>query len=173
MNADDARKVVLLSRQLTERLMSAALCAKELDAIASAAAEARYGGLVARHNRNRKLPKANCRPLMDESTLSVLWNGRSVHLGHTQGYWLLTRLLRCVNQYVTHLDLLREVWDDEFADASVLRAGVRRLRMKLRRGGMAALARGIVGHHGRYMFDLTAATRHPNVTAASRRTSQP
>lgn len=152
MTTVQARKFVLLSRQLTERLMSAALCAKELDAIANAVVGP-DAVKTARHGQNNGTTDG--RPLMDDATLSVLWRGRSVHLGNTKGYWLLTRLLRCVNQYVTHLDLLREVWDDEFADTTVLRAGVRRLRIKLRRGGMTDLARSIIGHHGRYMFDQT------------------
>lgn len=152
MTTEQARKVVLLSRQLTERIMSAALCAKELDAIANAVADPDPSTATERGHRNRT---SAGRPLMDDATLSVLWRGKSLHLGNTKGYWLLTRLLRCVNQYVTHLDLLREVWDDELADSTVLRAGVRRLRIKLRRGGMTELARAIIGHHGRYMFDQT------------------
>ena len=53
------------------------------------------------------------RPLLDESTLSVIWKGKSLHLGNTLAFRLLERLARCPNQYVTHLDLLRDVWEDE------------------------------------------------------------
>jgi DNA-binding response OmpR family regulator len=81
-------------------------------------------------------------------------------------------LLRRVNHYVTHADLMAEIWDDEFADTSLLRAGVQRLRVKLRLGGMADLARAITGHHGRYMLDMSLISRHADVTAVSHRTSQ-
>jgi hypothetical protein len=53
-----------------------------------------------------------------------------------------------------------------------LRKGVQRLRHRLRRGGMADLAKAIIGHRGRYMLDLSHAARHRDVTAASHRTSQ-
>ena len=174
MTPDDVRKLVVLSRQLTENLMSAALCAKEFSTIVcSETSDYRDGKAVA--NGNCQYPKPvqdHSRPLMDESTLSVIWQGKTRHLGHTQGYWLLARLARRVNQYVTHLDLLREIWDDEFADTSLLRSGVQRLRAKLRDGGMADLARAITGHHGRYMLDLSLISRHADVTAVSHRTSQ-
>lgn len=155
--------------------MSAALCAKEIGEIAQAQPEDNHHGNISSINNGngRNGSKTAHRPLLDEATLSVAWNGRTLHLGHTQGFWLLTRLARRANQYVTHLDLLREIWDDEFADTCVLRAGVRRLRAKLRRGGMADLARAIIGHRGRYMLDLTAVPRHKNVTSVSHRTSQP
>jgi DNA-binding response OmpR family regulator len=144
--------------------MGAALCAKELASLvrelhdlppARANGQAvRSGGTVGR-------------PILDEATLSVVWNGRALHLGHTQGFWLLARLARSTNQYVTHLDLIQEIWDDDFTDTTVLRAGVRRLRIKLRRGGMGDLADAIVGHHGRYMLSLNGSQRHTEVTAAS------
>jgi hypothetical protein len=167
-------KLVLLSRQLTENLMSAALCAKELSAIANAEADHDNDGMAAINGKGRcnQQNHNDARPLLDESTLSVTWQGRSVRLGHTQAFWLLARLSRRANQYVTHLDLMREIWDDEFADTSLLRAGVQRLRLKLRHGGMADLARAITGHHGRFMLDLEKVSRHTGVTAASHRTSQ-
>ena len=174
MTAEDVRKLTLLSRQLTENLMSAALCAKEVDAIAQAEVNHRSDGTTAT-NDNGQRPKPaqeNFLPLMEESTLSVIWRAGRLRLGHTQGYWLLARLLRRVNHYVTHADLMAEIWDDEFADTSLLRAGVQRLRVKLRLGGMADLARAITGHHGRYMLDMSLISRHADVTAVSHRTSQ-
>jgi DNA-binding response OmpR family regulator len=170
MTAENVRRLVLLSRQLDECLMSAALCAKELGAIAHAEADRHDGG-----NGQTRRPMSSensVRPLMDESTLSVMWHDKTLHLGNTQGFWLLTRLLRCANRYVTHVDLLREIWDDEFADTGLLRAGIQRLRVKLRRGGMADLAGAITGHNGRYMLNLAIASRHAHVTAISHRTSQ-
>ena len=170
MTAENSRRLVLLSRQLNEHLMSAALCQREINAIAHAEANHHDGG-----NGQARLPSPSengTRPLMDESTLSVMWHGRTLHLGNTQGFWLLTRLLRSANRYVTHLDLLRELWDDEFADTGLLRAGIQRLRVKLRHGGMSDLAGAITGHQGRYMLDLTIVSRHTEVTAISHPTSQ-
>jgi DNA-binding response OmpR family regulator len=142
MTAENVRRLVLLSRQLNECLMSAALCTKELGAIAHAETDHHDGG---NGQTRRPLSSENSvRPLMDESTLSVMWNGQTLHLGNTQGFWLLTRLLRCANRYVTHVDLLREIWDDEFADTGLLRAGIQRLRVKLRRGGGLGLIVGFL-----------------------------
>jgi hypothetical protein len=173
MTKEKVRKLNVLSQKLTESLMSAALCAKEISEIAHAQAEDNNDNPHSNGNgHGRNGSKDKHRPLLDEATLSVIWKGRSVHLGHTQGFWLLTRLARRTNQYVTHLDLLREIWDDEFADTCVVRAGVQRLRDKLRRGGMSDLANAITGHHGRYMLDLTTALRYRSVTAVSHRTSR-
>ncbi|MBM4018456.1 MAG: winged helix-turn-helix transcriptional regulator [Planctomycetes bacterium] len=157
MIPENVRKLKLLSRQLTESLMNAALCAKEIGEIARAEIDDPDGGPGANGNgRQRNRANTQQRPLLDEATLSVIWRGRTLHLGHTQGFWLLARLARRPNQYITHVDLLGEIWDDEFTDTSVLRAGVQRLRVKLRRGGMGDLADAIAGHRGRYMLNLSA-----------------
>lgn len=155
----------VLCRQLTESIMNAAWCAREIATILGERCAGRFLGVNEpeyRRSDNALLE----RPVLDEATLTVVWKGKMLHLGHTQGFWLLTRLMRSPNQYVTHLDLLQEIWDDEFTDTGALRAGVRRLRLKLRRGGMGDLADAIVGHHGRYMLTLTYSTRHAKVTAS-------
>ena len=130
MTPEKARKLNILSRQLTESLMSASLCAKEIDEIAHAQPDDNFDRNpgASRNGHGRNGSNAIHRPLLDEATLSVTWKGRTLHLGHTQGFWLLTRLARRANQYITHLDLLREIWDDEFADTGLLRAGIQRLR---------------------------------------------
>lgn len=157
MTPENVRKLKLLSSQLTESLMNAALCAKEIGEIARAEIDDASGRPGANGNgRHRNGANAQQRPLLDESTLSVIWKGKTLHLGHTQGFWLLARLARCPNQYITHVDLLEEIWEDDFTDTSVLRAGVQRLRVKLRRGGMGDLANAIAGHRGRYMLNLSA-----------------
>jgi DNA-binding response OmpR family regulator len=168
MTTELDRRMDVLCRQLTENIMGAALCAQELASIVREASggDGRSSSRDNGHEHRAKVVLG--RPLLDEATLSVVWDGRILHLGHTQGFWLLARLTRSANQYVTHLDLLQEIWDDEFTDTAVLRAGVRRLRTKLRRGGMGDLADAIVGHHGRYMLTLTSPPRHTEVTATSR-----
>jgi DNA-binding response OmpR family regulator len=167
MTTEPGRRLDVLCRQLTENIMGAALCAQEIATIVreTHCGDGRSCGSENGHQRRERISPG--RPLMDEPTLSVVWNGRMLHLGHTQGFWLLSRLTRSANQYVTHLDLIQEIWDDDFTDTTVLRAGVRRLRNKLRRGGMGDLADAIVGHHGRYMLNLAAPPRHTEVTAPS------
>ncbi|MCC6661548.1 MAG: winged helix-turn-helix transcriptional regulator [Phycisphaerales bacterium] len=164
MTTDPAARLEVLCRQLTENIMGAALCAKELASLVRELHDltpARANGQAVRSRGTVG------RPILDEATLSVVWNGRALHLGHTQGFWLLARLARSANQYVTHLDLIQEIWDDDFTDTTVLRAGVRRLRIKLRRGGMGDLADAIVGHHGRYMLSLNGSESHTEVTTTS------
>jgi DNA-binding response OmpR family regulator len=52
------------------------------------------------------------------------------------------------------LDLLEEVWDGEDREISTIRSLVRRLRNKLKRGGMDDLADAIQGYNGRYILNL-------------------
>lgn len=165
MTTDPASRLDVLCRQLTESIMGAALCAKE---IATIVRDMHDGGAPRVNGQQSGGRSSPGRPLLDEATLSVLWNGKALHLGHTHGFWLLARLSRSANQYVTHLDLIQEIWDNDLTDTAVLRAGVRRLRTKLRRGGMGDLADAIVGHHGRYILDLNGWRRHTEVTATSR-----
>jgi hypothetical protein len=154
-------------RQLTEYIMSAALCAKEVVSIAHEVHGAEGLPIPNPGDGQGSAAAPPQRPSLDESTLSVNWKGRMLHLGHTQAFWLLARLTRSADRYVTHVDLLQEIWDDEFADPATLRAGVRRLRIKLRGGGMGDLADAIIGHHGRYMLSLSGPSRHTDVTAMS------
>lgn len=70
---------------------------------------------------------------MDEATLSVIWRDHVLRMGYTKQFRLLAHLVRRVNRYVTHVDLLEDLWDDDFADVSLLRAGIPRLKTKLRR----------------------------------------
>jgi hypothetical protein len=153
MSTDRERQLEALCRQLNENLMGAALCVKEIITVVQALRESQLPTGATPNGRHRGRAGTD-RPLLDEATLSVVWHGKMIHLGHTQSFWILARLARGANQYVTHLDLIEDIWDDHFTDTAVLRAAVRRLRLKLRRGGMSELADAIVGHHGRYMLDL-------------------
>ena len=156
MTPDKVRRIDTLTTQLSEILMSAAICTQELRAMVSdeldGVVHAERGnpflGLVPSKSHHRP------RPLMDDSTLSVIWRGKALHLGHTLGFRLLARLALRPNQYVTHLDLLRDVWDNEDLAMATVRRLVRRLRLKLHEGGMSDLAAAIRGHNGRYVLDL-------------------
>lgn len=153
MDTDTARRLDALAGQLAEALMTAAICAQEIQAafrteVAEAELGLHSGRLVPRP------PYPVERPLLDESTLSVIWKGKALHLGNTLAFRLLERLARCPNQYVTHLDLLRDVWEDEFTASATIRSLVRQLRRKLCGAGWADLAAAIRGHNGRYVLSL-------------------
>jgi DNA-binding response OmpR family regulator len=153
MDADTARRLNALAGQLAEALMTATICAREIQAaVRTESDEAdlgrRPGGLAPWP------PDSVERPLLDESTLSVIWRGKSLHLGNTLAFRLLERLARCPNQYVTHLDLLRDVWEDELMATATIRSVVRQLRRKLCGGGLTDLATAIRGHNGRYILSL-------------------
>lgn len=169
MTPENARKLHVLSRQLTEYLMSATLCAKEIGQIAQAAGD---DGHVSTPGANGNGRSTAPRPLLDEATLSVIWRDHVLRLGYTKEFRLLAHLARRANRYVTHVDLLEDIWDDDFADTSLLRAGIQRLKTKLRLGGMADLADAIIGCKGRYILDLTAAPRHRKVIVMSHEQSQ-
>ena len=154
MLPNSVHRLHLLSRQLTSHLMSAALCAREIEEIVQM--DDRRPGP---NGKRAKAPTRAPRPLLDEATLTVLWREHTLYLGYTIEFRLLAYLTRRVNQYVTHVDLLDEIWDDDFADSSVLRAAIQRLRAKLRQGGMTDLADAVTGCKGRYILDLASADR--------------
>ena len=156
MAPDNARRLDVLAGQLSEILMSAAICTQEIRDGVLAELDDDGRADPGRHATSLP-PSLAChkqRPLLDESTLSVTWRGKTLHLGHTLAFRLLARLARRPNQYVTHLDLLRDVWDDDALATATIRSLVRDLRRKLRGGGMTDLAVAIRGHCGRYILEL-------------------
>ena len=156
MTPELARKLDVLATQLTENLMTAAICAQEMCTVArTQVGDAVYAvGSKSGNGLGPTLTPCRQRPLLDESTLSVFWKGKALHLGQTLAFRLLSRLARRPNQYVTHLDLLRDVWDNEDLATATIRSLIRELRRKLRRGGMTDLATAIRGHNGRYILEL-------------------
>lgn len=158
MTPDKVRRLDALASQLAETLMTAAICAQEIRAVVRTELDDDGHADSCRHAAGMA-PSLAChhqRPLLDESTLSVIWKGKILHLGQTLSFRLLARLVRRPNQYVTHIDLLRDVWNDEelLTATSTIRSLVRELRRKLHRGGMTDLASAIRGHEGRYILDL-------------------
>jgi DNA-binding response OmpR family regulator len=156
MTEQRVQRLAQLTKQLTEILMTAAICIEEIRTEVHAILDSDGNGaaIYRRDATFRSPPCAKQRPLLDESTLSVIWKGKSLHLGHTRAFWLLDRLSRRPNQYVTHLDLLQDVWDDENLAVGTIRSVVRHLRRKLCDGGMGELATAIRGHNGRYILNL-------------------
>ena len=153
MTAQTAQRLAMLAEQLGEAVMAAALCAQEIRSEIDTGVAAANGGRPA-GPPGPALARGTPRPLVDASTLSVTWRGRSVHLGHNRGFRLLDRLARRPNQYVTHLDLLHDVWDDEELSTDTIRSVASQLRGKLRAHGMCDLANAIRGHGGRYALVL-------------------
>jgi DNA-binding response OmpR family regulator len=152
MTQDKVRRLDRLTGQLVEALMTAALVAEEIRG--EVRSEIDEDDVAERPACNAGGKRCRSRPLLSESTLSVSWKGRSLYLGHTLAFRLLERLARRPNQYVTHLDLLRDVWDDEELETATIRSVVRHLRRRLRDGGMTKLANSIEGHNGRYVLKL-------------------
>lgn len=156
MDSQKVQRLAQLASQLTETLMTAVICAQEIRSEICAGNDGcghtDVGRAVdgPRRNSNGKTH----RPLLDQTTLQVTWNGKSLHLGHTRAFGLLSRLARCPNQYVTHLDLLSDVWDNEDLSTATIRSAVRHLRRRLRDGNMGELAAAIRGHNGRYILCL-------------------
>lgn len=83
-------------------------------------------------------------PRADRETLSVAWRGRSCFLGNTLLFWFFERLARSPNRYVSHVDLLADVWGGQ-RGASTIRGVAKRLRGQLTAAGMPELARAIDG----------------------------
>jgi DNA-binding response OmpR family regulator len=156
MTTQKARRLAELTNQLAETLMTAAICAQEIRTEIHAELNGNDGAFAGQFSNTsvRNGARCNQRPVLDQSTLCVIWREKSLHLGHTRPFWVLDRLSRCPNQYVTYTDLLQDVWDDEeLADATV-RSAVRHLRTKLREGGMGELAEAIRSHRGRYILSV-------------------
>jgi DNA-binding response OmpR family regulator len=156
MTPDNVRRLDALASQLAEVLMTAAICAQEIHAVVRTECEDDLHTDLGRSGNGMGPRPAHHmqRPLLDDSTLSVIWKGKTLHLGHTLAFGLLARLARRPNQYVTHLDLLRDVWNDEDLATATIRSLVRELRRKLCNGGMTDLATAIRGHNGRYILIL-------------------
>jgi len=86
----------------------------------------------------------NHRPVADQSSFSVVWDGRRCYLGRTLPFGFFERLARRPNQYVTYEQLLEDVWDGP-RSYDAIRSVVRDLRRKLKGAGMGDLADAIDG----------------------------
>ncbi|MBK9118141.1 MAG: winged helix-turn-helix transcriptional regulator [Phycisphaerales bacterium] len=147
MNADKLQRLAVLSTQLAETLMTAAICANEIRALVR-------GELDAQAARGRRLPtnepQSAARPLVDDSTFTVSWGGRTCPLRHTVLFRLAARLARHPNQYISADQLLHDVWEQGVKSGDTIRSAVHRLRQRFDRAGMHDLAAAIHGTGGRY-----------------------
>jgi DNA-binding response OmpR family regulator len=104
--------------------------------------------------KTRHSPKATSRVVdhldVDHEHLRVSFRGKSCFLGNTLPFRLLAHLASRPNSYLTHEELLEDVWDGLRSD-SAIRSVVKRLRAVLRREGLPELADAIDGSMpGRY-----------------------
>lgn len=88
-------------------------------------------------------------PLVNTSTFTVEWLGRSCELGPSVPFKLMQRLLRRPDRYLAYQVLMADVWDRRCSHAAV-RSAVKRLRSRLCAAGMRELAEGIRGRGGCY-----------------------
>lgn len=82
--------------------------------------------------------------LIDNATFTVQWNGKVCHLGYTVPYRLFVRLSEQPNEFVSHQQLLDDVWGGP-RSGSAVRSAVAELRSRLSRAGMKDLAAAIDG----------------------------
>ena len=92
---------------------------------------------------------SNGRPMVDYTTFTVHWNGKTCYLGNTLPFKLFERLSRRPNQLVHCDQLLDEVWQC-CRSREAMRSVVKVLRQKLVRAGMKDLARAIDGTTARH-----------------------
>lgn len=96
------------------------------------------------------------RYLVNPKRLSVTFEGKTCFLGNSLPFKFLSRLAREPNAYVSHEELLTDVWNDRSVSDSALRSVVKMLRNKLRQDGLARLADAIDGTQpGHYSLKLT------------------
>lgn len=89
-------------------------------------------------------------PRLDRDGLSVHWRGGECVLGATISFRLLDRLARRPNHYISHAQLLDDVWEC-MRSRSAIRSAVCELRLRLASAGMQDLAEMIDGsHQGHY-----------------------
>jgi len=150
MNPEKTQRLADLAEQLSDALMTAAICADEVRAIVHAELDSHppIGWERQQIARHRDLPPE--RPLVDGSTFSVRWAGRTCCLRRTILFRLAQRLARHPNQYVTPDQLLHDVWDGGVKSPETIRSAVRHLRHRLANAGMQDLAAAIQGSGGCY-----------------------
>jgi len=150
MVQDKSQQLANLAERLSEALMTAALCADEIRAIAQAEIDGRanVGRRSTWDTNHRPVPRE--RPLVESSTFTVHWAGKTCPLRRTILFRLAERFSRQPNQYIAADQLLRDVWDGGIKSPETIRSAVRHLRVRLCNAGMEDLARAIQGTGGCY-----------------------
>ena len=92
--------------------------------------------------------------LLERTTFTVHWGKKSCFLGYTLPYRVMDYLARHANHYVSHEQLLDEVWGGQ-RSSSAVRSVVALLRTRLTRAGLGKLALAIDGtNSGHYALLL-------------------
>lgn len=142
MTAEETEYVLKLTSRLVEALMTAVICMDDLRTVVHA------GSADANSSRSQQRPTARPPPRRIDPVGHLEREVTSPRPHARSGCW------SDLHQYVTHLGLLRDVWDDEALTVATVRSVARNLRLKLREGDMAELAAAIRGHNGRYVLEL-------------------
>lgn len=143
-------RLIGLSTQLSETLMTAAILACEIRAIVHSEPDRPGSARPARAHERSLRDGPRLRPLVDHSTLSVFWAGKTCSLRNTILFRLAARLARQPNHYVTAGQLLTDVWDGGKKSPDTIRSAIRHLRQRLNQAGMNDLSAAIRGTGGRY-----------------------
>jgi DNA-binding response OmpR family regulator len=150
MIQEETQRVADLAEQLSEALMTAAICADEIRAILRTKLDGRAPVRWRQSRDGKHRDPRPRRPLVDSSTFSVFWAGKTCPLRRTILFRLAERLARQPNQYITTDQLLRDVWEGGIKSPETIRSAVRHLRQRLSSAGMEDLAAAIHGTGGRY-----------------------
>lgn len=140
MTRELQQRLVDLATQLSETLMTAAIFTGEIRTILQSELD---NPATVRPSRSREATLRDGlhrRPLVDNSTLSVFWQGKTCLLRNTILFRLAARLTRQPNQYITAGQLLSDVWEGGVKSPDTIRSAVRHLRQRLNRAGMDDLA---------------------------------
>jgi DNA-binding response OmpR family regulator len=102
----------------------------------------------------RNDPGRPCALVIDPSLFTVTFQGKTCFLGNTLPFRLLTRLAKRPNAYVSHSELLTDVWDAVRSEGAI-RAIVKVLRQRLNQAQLGPLADAIDGTvRGHYALKL-------------------
>lgn len=136
--AADVRQIAARVERLVESLEAAELIDRE-------------------HRRDRSNRPGR---LLDRTTFSVHWKNRCCSLGYGLPYRILEHLAQHANHYVTHQDLLDEVWGGPRSPSSV-RSAINLLRSRLTEAGLEELAGAIDGtNSGHYALLIPVEPAH-------------
>ena len=131
MILEQAQRLADLTEQLSEALMTAATCADEIRAILRAELDGHNPARWGRSQNPKPRSPSRQRPLVDSSTFSVFWAGKTWPLRRTILFRLAERLTRQPKQYVRAGQHLRDVWDGGVTLPDTIRSAVRHLRDRL------------------------------------------
>ncbi len=141
MRQDHTNAVRSILSELAQSHMKSALCLSQLQDFFATDPDVR--------SDNSDVPRA------DENTFCIYWRNRKCHLGHTQSFFLFSKLLHRCNHFVSYEQLLRDVWGGQTKSDETVRSAIRELKHKLCRGKMRKLALAICAEGRHYGLILS------------------